>query len=177
MLREKAPRCFLHRAYKHARLRTPASETERDIVMNTLKLLWSFHGRIGRGAYAGGLLLNFAWATAALIGVIYLGRDEMLEAYPSLQLGALAVPTAALFIGAKAAITTLFTWGMCGLVAKRLHDLGYPGWICLVVLIPVVDVIAVNSLLLARGDDFDNPYGPSRNQLGGPGTGALALNR
>jgi uncharacterized membrane protein YhaH (DUF805 family) len=62
-------------------------------------------------------------------------------------------------------------------MARRLHDLGKSGWICLVVFIPVINVIAVTSLLIARGDDCDNPYGPSRKPLGGPGSGTLALNR
>ena len=140
--------------------------------MNPFKLLWSFHGRIGRGAYAGGLLLNLAWASAVTLGLIYLGRDEILQAYPSPQL--LAIPLTPLFTGAKAVVITLFTWGKCGLMAKRLHDLGKSGWICLVVFIPVINVIAIISLLVARGDDFDNPYGPSRNQLGSPGIGARA---
>jgi uncharacterized membrane protein YhaH (DUF805 family) len=143
--------------------------------MNPFNLLWSFYGRIGRGAYAGGLLLNVAWASAVTLGLIYLGRDEMLEAYPSREL--LAIPLTSLFTAAKAVVIALFTWGKCGLMAKRLHDLGHNGWICLVVFIPVVNVIAVISLLIARGDDFDNPYGPSRNPLGGPGTGTFALNR
>jgi uncharacterized membrane protein YhaH (DUF805 family) len=134
--------------------------------MNPFKLLWSFHGRIGRGAYAGGLLLNLAWASAAIVGLIYLGRDEMLEAYPSLQLGSLAIPPAALFTGAKAVVVAFFTWGKCGLMAKRLHDLGHRGLICLVLFIPVVDVVVVISLLIARGDDFDNPYGPSAASTG-----------
>jgi uncharacterized membrane protein YhaH (DUF805 family) len=150
---------------------TARTESE-TIVMNPLKLLWSFHGRIGRGPYAGGLLLNLAWASAAAVGLIYLGRDEMLEAYPSLELGSLAMPLVTLLTGAKAILIALFAWGTCALMAKRLHDLGNGGWICLVVFIPVINVIAVTSLLVARGDDFDNPYGPSRN-----GTETLALNR
>ena len=144
--------------------------------MTPLKLLWSFHGRIGRGAYLGGLLLNVAWTSAALVGLIYLGRDEMLQANPSLQLGSLAIPLVPLVTGAKAVVITLFIWSKCGLMAKRLHDLDQNGWICLVLFIPVVDVIAVISLLLARGDDFDNPYGPGRNPPGGPGAGTRALN-
>jgi uncharacterized membrane protein YhaH (DUF805 family) len=142
--------------------------------MNPLKLLWSFRGRIGRGAYVGGLLLNIAWTSAALVGLIYLSRDEMLATHPILQLGSLAIPLEPLFTGAKAVVITLFIWSKCGLMAKRLHDLDHNGWICLVLFIPVIDVIAIISLLLARGDDFDNPYGPSRHQLGGPGTGARA---
>jgi uncharacterized membrane protein YhaH (DUF805 family) len=144
--------------------------------MNLLKLLWSFHGRIGRGAYAGGLLLNLAWASAAAVGLIYVGRDAMLEAYPSLQLGSLVVPLGSLLTAAKAVVVALFAWGKCALMAKRLHDLGHDGWICLVVFIPGINVIAVISLLIAKGDDFDNPYGPSRNQPGDPGVGTRAFN-
>jgi len=121
--------------------------------MNPFKLLWSFHGRIGRGAYAGGLLLNLAWASAATLGLIYLGRDEMLQAHPSLQLGSLAIPPVALLTAAKGLAITLFIWATCGLMAKRLHDLGHRGWTCLVVFIPGINVIAVTSLLGARGDD------------------------
>jgi uncharacterized membrane protein YhaH (DUF805 family) len=167
--------CAAHkRAHAVGESETATSETP---IMNPFKLLWSFHGRAGRGAYAGGLLLNLAWASAAAVGLIYVGRDAMLEAYPSLQLGSLVVPLATLLLGAKAVVTTLFAWGKCGLMAKRLHDLGHNGWICLVVFIPGINLIAVISLLIARGDDFDNPYGPSRNQLGGPDSGNLALNR
>ena len=140
--------------------------------MNLTKLLWSFDGRIGRSAYASGLLLNLAWASVAALALIYLGRDEMLQASPSPQL--LAIPLTPLFTGAKAVVIALFMWGKCGLMAKRLHDLGHNGWICLVVLIPVINAIAVISLLVARGDDFDNLYGPCRHQLGGAATGARA---
>jgi hypothetical protein len=44
------------------------------------------------------------------------------------------------------------------------------------VFIPGINVIAVISLLIAKGDDFDNPYGPSRNQPGDPGVGTRAFN-
>src|SRR5262249_17754622 len=43
-------------------------------------------------------------------------------------------------------------------------------------MVRVINVIAVTSLLIARGDDFDNPYSASRNQLG-PRTETFALNR
>ena len=160
---------FLGRAHKHACLQV--SETA---VMNPFQLLWSFDGRIGRAAYAGGQLLNLAWASAAAVGLIYVGRDAMLEAYPSLQLGSVVLPLVELLKGAKAVVYWLFIWGECALMARRLHDLGKSGWIGLVVFIPVINVIAIISLLVARGDDFDNPYGPSRNQLGSPGIGARA---
>jgi uncharacterized membrane protein YhaH (DUF805 family) len=137
--------------------------------MNPFKLLWSFHGRIGRGAYAGGLLLNVVWAWAAAVGLIFLGRDEMLQAYPSLELGSGVLPLAELLKGANALVFWLFMWGNCALMARRLHDLGKSGWICLVMFVPAINVIAVISLLIAKGDDFDNRYGP-----GAPSTRALA---
>jgi len=165
---------FLGHAHKRAR---PHMRTSETVVMNPLKLLWSFHGRIGRGAYAGGLLLNLAWAWTAAFGLIYLGRDAMLEAYPSLQLGSVVLPLVELLKGAEAVVFWLCAWANCALMARRLHDLGKSGWICLIVFIPLINVIAVISLLIARGDDFDNPYGPSPKPLGGPGSGTLALNR
>jgi uncharacterized membrane protein YhaH (DUF805 family) len=158
-----------------ARAAMIARWTSETIVMKLFKLIWSFHGRIGRATYAGGLLLNLFWASAVSLGLIYLGRDEMLAAYPSPSL--LAIPLTPLFTGAKVVVLTLFTWGKCALMARRLHDLGQNGWICLVVFIPVINVIAVISLLIARGDEFDNPYGPNRNPLDGSGTETLALNR
>jgi uncharacterized membrane protein YhaH (DUF805 family) len=134
--------------------------------MNPFKLLWSFYGRIGRGA--GGLLLNLAWASPAAVALIYLGRDELLQAYPSLQLGSVVLPLVELLKGAKAVVYWLFVWGQCALMTKRLHDLGKSGWICLIVFIPVINLIAVICLLIARGNDLDNPYGPGRNPLDGP---------
>jgi uncharacterized membrane protein YhaH (DUF805 family) len=142
--------------------------------MNPFKLLWSFDGRAGRVAYGGGLLLNLAWASAAAVGLIYVGRDEMLQAYPFLQLGSLSIPLVTLLTAAKAVAIALFAWGKCALMAKRLHDLGHSGWICLVVFIPVINVIAVISLLIARGDDFNNPYGPGAPSSGGPAPAQLA---
>jgi uncharacterized membrane protein YhaH (DUF805 family) len=59
-------------------------------------------------------------------------------------------------------------------MAKRLHDFDHNGWIWLVLLIPVVDVIAIIFFLIARGDDFDNSNGPGRNPADGPGAGARA---
>jgi uncharacterized membrane protein YhaH (DUF805 family) len=122
--------------------------------MNPIKLLWSFYGRIGRRAYAGGLLLNLALAAAAIAAVIYLGKDQ-----PRAQPGGPLDPLVAYIILPG---FLLFSWAKLALAAKRLHDLGKSGWICLVLFIPFLGLIAVIFLLFARGDDYDNAYGPAR---------------
>jgi uncharacterized membrane protein YhaH (DUF805 family) len=122
--------------------------------MNPVKLLWSFHGRIGRRVYVGGLLLNLALAAAAIAAVIHLGKDQ-----PRAEPGGPLDPLIASIILPG---LVLFSWAKLALAAKRLHDLGKSGWLCLVLFIPLFGLIAVIFLLFARGDDYDNAYGPAR---------------
>jgi uncharacterized membrane protein YhaH (DUF805 family) len=58
----------------------------------------------------------------------------------------------------------LFAWAKFALAAKRIHDLGKSGWISLVMIIPAFGLIAVIVLLVVRGDDYDNQYGPARSR-------------
>jgi len=118
-------------------------------VVYLLKFLWSFHGRIGRLAYVGGLLLSVAWGWAALWPLVHFGLDRP----PKPDLVLLAISLVVLFF--------LF-WSQFALTAKRLHDLGKSGWISLVLIVPVVSGIAAIYLLLARGNDHDNAYGPAQ---------------
>ena len=127
--------------------------------MNPLKLLWSFYGRIGRGVYLGGLLLNIAWAGAVIAALVYLERGRPTPA-PEGPIDPLIYIVLPGFI--------LFTWAKLALAAKRFHDLGKSGWLSLVLAIPLFNLIAVIFLLFARGDDYDNQYGPARS------TGPLA---
>jgi uncharacterized membrane protein YhaH (DUF805 family) len=109
--------------------------------MNAFKQLWSFNGRIGRGAYAGGLLLNLAWTSAALVGLIYLGPFNLRD-------------------GSLTVLLALWTWAYFALTAKRLHDLGVSGLFSLLLLVPGAVLIMTIILLIPRGDDNDNRYGP-----------------
>lgn len=119
--------------------------------LNPLKLLWSFHGRIGRLSYLGGLSLNLGWAGAAIAALFYLadGRTAGEPPHPAM-------------LPILIAGFALFTWAKLALAAKRLHDLGKSGWISLVLIIPAFGLIAVVFLLVARGDDDHNQYGPAR---------------
>ena len=129
--------------------------------MNPLKLLWSFYGRIGRAVYAGGLLLNVLLAAAAFAALVYAdsGRSR----------GPGGPPPDPLVIYTFIAGFLLFTWAKLALAAKRFHDVGKTGWLCLLLFIPLVSLIAFIFLLAARGNEYDNRYG-----AGARSTGALA---
>ena len=44
---------------------------------------------------------------------------------------------------------------------RRLHDINYSGWLMLLCLIPVVNVIVVFLLCVIEGNQYDNQYGPA----------------
>jgi len=44
---------------------------------------------------------------------------------------------------------------------RRLHDINLSGWLMLLCLIPVVNVIAVFLLCVIEGNQYDNQYGPT----------------
>ena len=46
-------------------------------------------------------------------------------------------------------------------VARRLNDMGKSGWMGLLMLIPLVNIIFAFWLLLGRGDEGANEYGPA----------------
>jgi uncharacterized membrane protein YhaH (DUF805 family) len=119
--------------------------------MNPFKLLWSFDGRIGQGAYAGGLLLSVVMMCATMAIVLYLRNNwTPLEPFNLKDGSQLALIPAHL----------LYTWGYFALTAKRLHDLGVTGLLSLLLLVPVVGLIFIIVLLIVRGEDNDNRFGP-----------------
>jgi Predicted membrane protein len=44
---------------------------------------------------------------------------------------------------------------------RRLHDVNYSGWLILLCLIPVVNVIFIFLLCVIEGNQYDNQYGPT----------------
>jgi uncharacterized membrane protein YhaH (DUF805 family) len=128
--------------------------------MNAFKQFWSFNGRIGRSAYAGGLLLNYVVLFAAMAVVMPLSLYWTPPEPFNLKDGSLL----ALF-----PFTVLFYWAHFPLTAKRLHDLGITGLLSLLLLVPGVGQILIIVLLIARGEEIDNRYGP-----GAPSTRAPA---
>lgn len=49
----------------------------------------------------------------------------------------------------------------CSLYIRRWHDLGYSGWMALIQLIPLVNLVVLVYLFCARGDERPNVYGQS----------------
>jgi len=43
---------------------------------------------------------------------------------------------------------------------RRLHDINLSGWLMLLCLIPVVNVVAIFLLCVIEGNQYDNQYGP-----------------
>src|SRR6058998_2851811 len=118
--------------------------------MNPLKLLWSFYGRIGRLEFLGSLLLNLALAVAARAALAHFAAEQ-----PPHQPGEPPDPTIAL---ATLPAIALFIWASLALMVKRFHDIGKTGWFSVVLIVPLFGLIAIIFLLVARGDDYDNPY-------------------
>ncbi len=116
-----------------------------------MKLLWSLNGRIGRVAYAGGLLLN--WVLMLLVLAVWqiLSESWMLPEPFNLKDGSLLV----LF-----PFAVLFCWAHFALTARRLHDLGVTGLLSLLLLSGALLIMPI-VLLIARGEDTDNCYGPA----------------
>ena len=54
-------------------------------------------------------------------------------------------------------------WCQAALAAKRLHDMGRPGLLAVLMFVPVINFIAFIALCLIPGDQSPNKYGASAN--------------
>jgi uncharacterized membrane protein YhaH (DUF805 family) len=52
------------------------------------------------------------------------------------------------------------TYMAFAILVKRLHDKGYTGWLSILMLLPLVNIIMLFWLGFARGQDGPNEYGP-----------------
>ena len=110
-----------------------------------VKKLFNFSGRCPRREYWPFVA---AWVAAAIGWIILttvLGLMNRPPYVANLGLMAFFIPM------------TAFTW-------RRLQDIGWPGWIALPLLVPVVNVLVALGLFiptLLPGDKDDNKYGPA----------------
>lgn len=107
-------------------------------------------GRISRGPYALGLLFWFALQFAA-IGQMFAG--QRLHSDGLLILGFLALIVVAL-VG---------TVSMVMMTIKRVHDLGHPGLLAFLIIVPVVSFFALFFFLLFPSAP-PNGYGTDTNR-------------
>ncbi len=115
------------------------------------QLVWLFFrtsGRLSRAAYfLGGLLV-------ALVQAFPLYRFTLVaEGTPESQMWA-----AAFFLAFLASL-----WSNIVLAVKRLHDLGKPGPMALVLFVPVISIVAFLVLCLFPGQPGPNRYSAGIN--------------
>lgn len=121
---------------------SPAATIEQDTAEVGELSIWGVEGRIGRMRYvAWSMVFMFAIAPAMLI--------SMLALKASVLLGGLLMAVAGVFamiIGIQISV-------------KRLHDIGWSGWLLLISLIPVVGSIFQLLLFIIPGSQGNNRYG------------------
>lgn len=57
------------------------------------------------------------------------------------------------------AILVLNVWTNLVAVIKRWHDMDRTGWLCLLLLIPLLNLVVLAVLFAQKGTDGQNPYG------------------
>lgn len=112
--------------------------------------LWVYttDGRLGRLrylAYGFGLSLLIQ-----LIATITIGLTSVLPP----DIGGLVTMIIMIVAYIMLLVTSLF------IMIKRLHDVNRSGWLLLLLLVPLINIILGLYMLFARGTDGDNKYGP-----------------
>lgn len=130
---------------------TPKAVIEQDADEVGELSIWGVEGRLGRmRSIAWSMVLMFAMAPAMLIGMLALRSSIVLGAILLAIIG-----LAAIVIGIQISV-------------KRLHDIGWSGWLLLIAFIPVVGSIFQFLLLVLPGSKKSNRYGatPPPNSTG-----------
>lgn len=119
--------------------------------------VFSFHGRIGRLRY---LAYGMAWSLAIMVGAVVLGT--VLAAISGSETGVFGA------VGLMYALMLVPTFVMA---VRRLNDLGYSGWLSVLMIIPFINLIMGLILIFAPGAAGQNRYGPAP----GPNSGLVVI--
>ena len=110
-------------------------------------------GRFGRLSYFGwnGLLLIVAMMLV-FIGMLLLpsSSPKIEQSMPFTTLLVVGI----LYIG-MLYLTFVFT-------IRRLHDRNHSGWLSLLILVPIANIVMMLYLSMAKGDAHENQFGPPR---------------
>lgn len=163
-----------------------------------IAFLFSAKGRLRRRDYVlGGLFLIVAPVVFAILGMlcVHFMMDRMAELAPGLHSAAhgLALATLerfdidagrAMVVWAEALAMLLpllavgafaATWSFFALTAKRLHDVGWSGWLSALVLLPGIGAWMVCLvMILVPGQKGANRYGPEPRPTPGGASYAVA---
>lgn len=113
-----------------------------------------FHGRLNRRSYTVGMLI----VVSVLILYIYFLHYLIHMFYPFTITGKNILFLFLLFL--RFVLWPFLFLLVCSFNARRLHDLGYTGWLSLFYFIPVLNLIGF-LLLLKGGEKKENKYGKS----------------
>jgi len=109
-------------------------------MLNFLKSLFLFKGRIPRATYAVSLLALFLLLVLWLIVDIFVQIET--------------VKTTIIFI-----IGTLWWWIWLAASIKRCHDVGWSGFTFLLFFLPIANLILLFMLIFWKGIEGPNEYG------------------
>ncbi len=129
-----------------ARSVSPYASPAATIEQNTDEVgdlnIWGIEGRIGRMRYiAWSMVLMFAITPAMLISMLAFKASPLLGGLLIAAAGIIAI-----IIGIQISV-------------KRLHDIGWSGWLLLISLIPVVGSIFQLLIFIMPGNQGNNRYG------------------
>ncbi len=128
--------------------------------------LWKAHGRLSMLSYwAHTLVLTIVFTVAVAILVLLMG--VLSGGFEALASGGQPNGTAlivALVIGIPAFIALM--WVSICMIVKRLHDRNHTGWMSLLFLVPLVNIIFSLYALLFPGNKTSNRYGAPRPTKG-----------
>lgn len=117
--------------------------------MSVLRTLFGFSGRMNRREYAAvffGSVMAFLLALAPIIALSNaIGGDRDADAY----LGVFAL-----------VVIAICKWVNLAALAKRLHDVGSSGWLCLLAFVPLLGLVLFVAMFFVPGTKSDNSYGP-----------------
>lgn len=125
-----------------------ANLEQADDDLNTYKpKMWALNGRIGRVQY-----LAYSFVVSLLLIFVL----SILTAVLSPMF---VQPETGFFVTGIAFYLLMFAVGFV-YARRRLHDLGKSGWLSLLILLPLVNLIFGLYLLFAPGEDYPNDFGP-----------------
>ena len=113
-----------------------------------LTRLFSSQGRVNRQTYA---TVCIGWYIASIVVAVLVYGLTSTVGVPELGI---------LFLYA---VILGWVWPHVVTTAKRLHDQGHSGWLCLLALVPIASLVLIIMCLFIGGRDYDNEYGEPPN--------------
>jgi uncharacterized membrane protein YhaH (DUF805 family) len=107
--------------------------------------LFSFRGRLGRQSFILGQLFMLSLFAVVIARIVAVDGNEDATTFWGF-----------VFIGLGA----ISTWSSFALTVKRLHDIGQPGMLSVILLVPTVGLVFVIVLMFLPSKPETNKWGP-----------------